>query len=467
MAIFYRPADAVAADFIPFYHDGIHHLFYLKDWRNTEKHGDGTPWFHLTTSDNITFEELGEAIPRGPIGAQDRWIFTGCVFAKDGIFHIFYTAHNHHRPKVGLNNETIAHATSPDLLKWTKDPDFEIKPLPGFNDTDWRDPFVFWNEEAREYQMLLAARKADMPARHSGCTARLGSADLLTWTERRHLYAPDTYFTHECPDLFRIGDWWYLIFSEFSQTTQTRYRMARSIEGPWLSPDDDSFDGRGWYAAKTSGDGHRRFAYGWLATRNQERDAGEWQWGGNLVVHELHQRSDGTLASTLMQESYASFSSFSVPTVQARFGAWQLSKGAATYTRRDGCGMSICEAMRDQSLIEATVRWDREVQACGLLLRVSPDATSYYQVRIEPKRNRLVIDRWPRPGDQMFMLERPLACTSQTRLRCIVDGSCLVVYIDDQSVLSCRIYDHQTGDWGLFVDGGSAEFTDLAQRTRP
>jgi hypothetical protein len=29
--IFYRPLDGVAADFIPFYWEGVYHLFYLKD----------------------------------------------------------------------------------------------------------------------------------------------------------------------------------------------------------------------------------------------------------------------------------------------------------------------------------------------------------------------------------------------------------------------------------------------------
>lgn len=32
--VFYRPADGVAADFIPFYWNGEYHLFYLKDYRN-------------------------------------------------------------------------------------------------------------------------------------------------------------------------------------------------------------------------------------------------------------------------------------------------------------------------------------------------------------------------------------------------------------------------------------------------
>ena len=48
MSILYTPDDGVAADFIPFYWNGEYHLFYLKDYRDHEGHGEGTPWWHLS-----------------------------------------------------------------------------------------------------------------------------------------------------------------------------------------------------------------------------------------------------------------------------------------------------------------------------------------------------------------------------------------------------------------------------------
>ncbi len=41
MAIFFKPADAWAGDFIPFYCQGEYHLFYLKDCRDKTGHGEG------------------------------------------------------------------------------------------------------------------------------------------------------------------------------------------------------------------------------------------------------------------------------------------------------------------------------------------------------------------------------------------------------------------------------------------
>ena len=66
------------------------------------------------------------------------------------------------------------------------------------------------------------------------------------------------------------------------------------------------------------------------------------------------------------------------------------------------------------------------------------------------------------------MLERPLAMRpgQAIRLRAIVDGTCLVVYANEQVALSCRMYAHRVGNLGLFVTEGAARFQGLALRTR-
>ena len=71
MSFLYKPPDGVAADFIPFYWKGEYHLFYLKDYRDLQGHGEGTPWFHLVTRDFVHFEDWGEILPRGSAAEQD------------------------------------------------------------------------------------------------------------------------------------------------------------------------------------------------------------------------------------------------------------------------------------------------------------------------------------------------------------------------------------------------------------
>jgi len=290
MTIFYRPSGAFLADVIPFYWHGKYHLFYLHDTRrHDDPAGHGIPWYHLVTEDFVHFEDWGIALPRGARGDEDRFVFTGCVIEDRGTFHIFYTGHNPDLIAAGRPQQVVLHATSTDLRTWTKDRAFRFSAPAdhGFEPHDWRDPFVFCDEDIGAWGMLLAARQTSGPERHRGCIAYATSPDLARWTVCEPFWAPEQFFTNECPDLFRMGDWWYLVFSEFSDRTQTRYRMARSPRGPWLCPADDALDTRAWYAAKAADDGQKRHAFGWLATRDQDRDEGSYQWGGDLVVHEI------------------------------------------------------------------------------------------------------------------------------------------------------------------------------------
>jgi hypothetical protein len=66
------------------------------------------------------------------------------------------------------------------------------------------------------------------------------------------------------------------------------------------------------------------------------------------------------------------------------------------------------------------------------------------------------------------MLERPLAMKPQTpiRLRILVDGTCTVVYANDEVALSSRMYKCLGGAAGLFVAEGDAEFQGTTLKTR-
>jgi len=467
MNLNYKPADGWAADFIPFYWNGEYHLFYLKDYRDRAAQGEGTPWFHLVTRDFVDFTDLGECLERGEADAQDLYVFTGSAIHGEGQFHIFYTGHNPHFPAQGLPKQAIMHATSNDLIHWTKVPaDTFFAPLEMFEQNDWRDPFVFWNAAAGEYWMLTAARLKHGPSRRRGCTALCISRDLRAWEVKGPYYTPDLYYTHECPDLFRMGDWWYLLFSEFSESYVTRYRMARSLQGPWLTPLLDTFDGRAFYAAKTASDGACRFLFGWNPTRRDSKDSQPWEWGGNLVVHEVAQEPDGTLSVRIPDTVAASFSARERVTFADAIGKYSPDDGKVILEARDSFACVSAGRLPDFCMLDVTLRFAPDTHGCGVMLRSSSDFETGYYVRLEPVRSRLVFDSWPRPGDlpHMVELERSLELVPDTpvRLNVYVNGSVCEVYVNETVAMSARMYDHHEAEWGLFVSQGSAEFSDIS-----
>src|SRR5438874_1195532 len=141
---FYRPAGAYAADFIPFYDGSRFRLFYLHDWRSPAEHGEGTPWYQISTSDFVQFTEHGEALPRGTVEEQDLYVFTGSVIQAGGQYHLYYTGHNPHFRQQGRPEQAVMHAVSDDLLRWRKiREDTFFAPEDEYEPHDWRDPFVF------------------------------------------------------------------------------------------------------------------------------------------------------------------------------------------------------------------------------------------------------------------------------------------------------------------------------------
>lgn len=462
--LFYKPEGAWAADFIPFYRNGTYHLFYLLDWRDPTAHGEGTPWYQITTKDFVHFTEQGEMLARGTAEEQDRWVFTGSVIEAEGRFHIFYTGHNPHLRRQEKPEQGVMHAVSDDLLHWRKIPeDTFFSPTDQYEPHDWRDPFVFWNDEAQEWWMLLAARRKTGPSRRRGCLALCASTDLTHWQIRDPFWSPGLYFTHECPDLFRMGDWWYLVYSEFSESHFTRYRMSRSLEGPWLAPANDTFDVRTFYAAKTASDGQRRFAFGWNPTRDRPSDSeGNWQWGGNLVVHEIIQEPDGALTVRVPPEVDSALNTEQAFAFQAGIGQSRIDGRKVELDAPDSFACAIAGAMPAPCKIETNITFAPNARACGLMLRVSDDLEAAYYVRLEPGRNRLVFDGWPRKGDVPFYtgLERPLDLRpgEPVELKVFVEGTVCEIYAGGKVAMSARMYERPTGNWGVFVQEGNAVF---------
>ncbi len=460
---FYRPEDAWAADFIPFYDGSAFRLFYLLDWRDREGHGEGTPWFQVSTPDFVHFTEHGEMLPRGTVDEQDLYVFTGSVIEAEGQYHIFYTGHNPHFRQQGKPEQAVMHAISDDLLHWRKVPEDTFFAPEGYEPHDWRDPFVFWEPQAKEWQMLLAARKPTGPSRRRGLTALCASKDLKTWEVREPFWSPGLYFTHECPDLFQMGDWYYLVFSEFSEGSLTRYRMSRSLSGPWLTPADDCFDGRPYYAAKSVSDGQRRFLFGWNATREGNQDYRNWQWGGNLVVHEIVQQADGTLSVRVPDTIDRTFGQATAFTFAPGVGKADFQEDVAVLDATGAFACVLAGTMPDRCKIETTVTFDAWTRACGLMLRADDNCEATYYIRLEPDENRIVFDSWPRAWDIPYMigLSRPFVCTPgrPVELKVFVDGTVCEIYVGGKVALSARMYNLSAGQWGLFASEGTATFS--------
>jgi beta-fructofuranosidase len=294
----YRPPDTHFGDPVPFYHEGIHHVFYLHP-------KGGLNWNHLTSRDLVHWEDLGPAID---VDEDDALIATGSIVEHDGLFHAFYTTSD--RKDTGPGRPSVRVATSSDLIEWTKEPGPPLillkrdVPVVGTYDafSTWRDPHVFWNPKAEEWWLAIAAHeKLDPKYPYAGAVALATSKDLRKWTvQPEPLLASREIVASECPDVFPFGDGWAMLY----YTDTTRVRLADDPAGPWRRPVNDAPWGLHFQAGKTEFDGKRRIVHAYL--QRTDSDFGKHVYGGNMTLpRELYPADDGSVAVRLVPEIIA------------------------------------------------------------------------------------------------------------------------------------------------------------------
>ena len=473
--IFYKPKDGWVGDTIPFAHDGKFYIYYLHDERkgNTQdEYGYRTSWNLLITEDGVNIKDCKVVLPVGEYDDADYACYTGSVIeGNDGNFHMFYTAQNNYNPKYhrdGKPLQYVAHAISTDLINWEKLPELTFGADERiYEPFDWRDPFVFYNEEEKCFYMLLAARLRGASEKNGGCVGLCRSYDLLHWEAKEPFYNPESYMTHECPDLFKLGNKWYLVYSTFSEKFVTHYRMSDKLSGPWTSPIEDTFDARAFYAAKTAQVGDKRMAFAWVPTKRGESDFGQYEWGGNFIAHEINQTTDNKLTVKPAEGLINMFNK--------EFVNDKLNK--VVIENYEGEKSYVIDGMKDTCMIEAVIEFSEGVRSFGIGLRQDSALANGYYLRFEPFYNRIVADMWPRrirgvnqwyvDGDKPFMveLERPFDYKSlkdnKVHIRVVTDGSIICLYVNDITALTMRAYNLNRTNWGFFVKDGSIRVSDI------
>lgn len=405
MAIYPRSTNSFVGDPMPYYNGEEFMMYYLEDLR------DGQIGFHpfslMTTKDFYHYEDFGEVIPFvNEEDSPERALGTGSIIQDDkGIYHAFYTGHNGERnPK-----EVIMHATSKDGVKWKKIPENTFEGDESYEKNDFRDPYVFWEEESQEYWMLITTRQDG-----KGIIAKYTSVDLETWENQGIFFENDlgNDSNLECPSLVEYNGKWYLAFSDQWDQRVVHYRVADHPSGPFREPDSiDHVDGAGFYAGRLETDGENLYLVGWIPTKESHDDRSNYNWAGNLAVHQLVPTGDHLLAklpeAVTEQLDFQSFPSGSYATGEEIIVEGNLLKSEIEVTPETQIAIEIGTEN-------------------VLLLDFEQEKMSYYNTFLDdvPRRN---------PQSEMKLN------SSLTELMIVQEEGMFVIY-DGSFVLSNRIY---------------------------
>ena len=488
---YYMPSVGRCGDPMPFYDQkaGEFKVLYLQEYDN-----NGAcyhPYWGVSTKDGANYTSLGEVLPTGTsTNQQDASLGTGCAIynEKDGLYYIYYTGYNVLLP----NHEVVMRATSPDFKTWTKDNVWALKGTDyGYDANDFRDPQIFVADDGL-YHMVIASKLK---------FAEFKSSDMKTW---EHVGSFPMIWDRmcECPDIFKMGDWWYIVYSEgykASWSRKVKYMMAPTFEdlkacfndpgANWPKDGKEGvLDSRAFYAAKTASNGTDRLIWGWCPYRTgadiHEKnlnvgagDGNEPNWSGALVCHKIIQHADGTL--TLGE----------VPAMASKYDKAQAlnvmeCNGYDNGTLSGDNAYVLYNRLGTCNHISFTVKTSNNWDKFGISLVRHTDIDYYYTLVVNPEDENHRKVNFEQEGFRMvkvyedgeekevrvngcgfvegidgYWFERPQ--DNVYHIDIYTDNSVLVLYINDVCAYTQRIYGIQKNCWSINNYGGSVTVSDV------
>lgn len=448
-------------DIMPYYDNGEFHIFFLHD-AQTKPAGEGFHAIHkFQSNDLVDFSYEGEMIPYGGVGDPDFAIGTGSPVKVGETYFFYYTGHNGNASFVQNNpRESVLLATSTDLENWTKQEEFKITAPAGYYDFDFRDPHVFFNEEENEYWMLISTQTSARKAVVLLYTSQ--DPENHQWELQEPVYTTtneENYLMLECADMFKMGNYWYMFFSENWTEKATHYRFSSSSKGPWTIPENDLLDGEFFYAAKTAGDESNRYLFGWTARRIPENNKGNKEWAGNMVVHQLTQAADGTLGVKIPIEVTQLVNTAESLELLNSFGSVIRTDKDFELDGTQDLAMQKFTALNGTRRIQTRLNI-AEKGSAGFVLIADSAPQENFEILIEPSEGRIAAYRVS-GGQTQLINEVPIETQSEYNLDLVLEGSIAVLYIEGEVAFSNRIYDMVNQEWGIIAKGTIADFDNM------
>ena len=445
---YWRPRghNTRAGDCMPFFHDGVFHLFYLIVRRNHHGkwqagHG-GLQIGHASTKDLVHWQHHPMALS---ITEQwESWLGTGDFIYHDGLYYTFQKGPSMLK-EFGFGG--IQKATSTDGIHFTKE-----GPHPFLHGEDCD---FFYESETGLFH-LLTGTEGKLTDDGRIPIKRLFSKDLKNWedAEEPFLVTDPTFIPNICPHLFEWNGWYYVMAGP---TTRSGVWMSRKPFGPWTLQKPVRLDLLAVPKTAPFTGGRRIFA-GFLEDRG---------WGGNLVFRELVQHEDGTLGTKFLPEMVPECG----PPLDLPFEA--LGSGVSgngktvSISAPGGIETGMLTGIPQKARITCKVEAHSDSPAFGLRMRASVNNEDGCELRFEPSRQRVQVDTphpWQREieSDAAILdveeLDRPFT------LDIFLKDDIVDVCIDDRRTIVSRCWNPNGDRLFLFAQNGDMIFGSIQVR---
>ncbi|MHC4874378.1 MAG: glycoside hydrolase family protein [Planctomycetota bacterium] len=447
-------------------HDNQIHMFYL----NVAGHDVVS---HIVSSDGMHWERLPNALYTGNPGeCDDDQIWTMHTFKHNNKFYMLYTAlaqaDNGRLQKTAL-------AMSEDLIKWEKvennpvaapDPKWYEADLKGCGRADWRDPFI-WKEDDTFYALVTAhVKKGSLNRR--GCIALLESSDGEKWEVKEPFYSPNISSDWETPAVMKIDEKYYLM-GHVCAPPEDYYRIADSFKGPWKRPANDIL---------LPAPNHILFPYKWddkTLITNWINMTDDYDAVGARVRFiappkevVVRQDKDKTIHLAPYEKAWDSASEsdweyFDLAEGKADNSEWNKKDDILTGTTGSGLGSLLSKKVYTDFEVEAVVS-STDTAKFGIIWRADKGADHYTRASLSLGRKQITLEKCaPRSisgiiGRGQAVLQTnycPCEFGKDLVLRVAAYGPYIEVSVNNEILLANGTMSRRDGFTGFFAEDGN------------
>jgi beta-fructofuranosidase len=374
---YFKPVgnNLFVGDCIPFFHNDTYYLYWLIDSaHHSALNGlGGHQWVLSTTKDLKHWKNYPIVL-----GIDEDWeksICTGSVVFTNNKFYAFYATRLINDGKV---NEQLSYAVSNDGIHFKKQkPNPFYTSAPGYSKRDFRDPKVFIDSEGMFHLFVSTKKDSAMLDGFNGALVHLTSMDFQNWQVKAPVLTGQN-SVPECPDYFHWNGWYYLVYSDNSNTN---YLKSRNPYGPWQQPPYQALNEDWANVVKTAEFSNgRRIAAAWIPSRLNNKDNEREIFGGNAVFREVLQQEDGTLDSKFPPELLPE--SKQALTLRLKYDSLTTKSAGEDFmiNSPDGIGAAYFENIPNNSRITLQIIPQGPYENCGLFLRSNNKAVGGYRL---------------------------------------------------------------------------------------
>ncbi len=456
----HHAADGFYGDVHPFYDEGSKtmYMYYL----STGKQSDGyIPTFQslATTSRNmIQYDDVKIQIDEKAPCEQDLYYVLGVIKDADGKYRSSFGFGNYAGTSVSDDLITWKRGSEPyidpadDILKYTYRVYFDQGVYSG------RDPDIFYDKDSKQYYCIVMNYLSSSGANGKKVLALYkGDEKGIFSTKATKIMDFTGRGDPECPQIKKIGDRWYIFYSEYGTGTsgnvgRLAYKVGDKGTAPenvdWESKEELYLDGADVHAAQVCRVGDYYYMYGWMGYNPHVS-----VWGGYLnLPREVFVREDGTLGARMDPELTRLLNKGLVASLNsgtATLDGFTESNGSFTSTKSRA--YANFNDRFDRSLIKANVSLNAD-EAAGV--KISCGDTKYYAgVFKKNGRTYLAVTRdWTNPFDGVYQEIRDLDILDK-ELKIVCDGQFIEVFIGDTFALTAHTKLNGQYNFSLMAEG--------------